>query len=323
MNKKEELINKIENIEDPNLNIMVFTNLLGEEFKYSRFPEKLDDLYEIGSASKMFTSLSIFILMERGALNIEDPISNYLTEDHKNLLMVEDFDYSTVTIKSVLNHTSGIGEHLNSGDDENLLTQLMKENKEFVLEDMIKMAKENPLLKFKEPHTGFQYSNIGYILLGKVIEFVSKKSYKDFIRENIFKKLGMDNSLFISDNSNDPRILKGTFLRNPSNMIPSLAQAAGEIISNLEDMKKFLSSVWNEELVSRNTLDIILKSIEDSPVNFGYGFYKENNLIGHGGQTFGFLTKSFYNPDNKEFLLIAINEAESKEEMNEITKLIV
>jgi len=318
MDKKKLLINKINEF-DKNLNGMIFTNITGEDLKFGNNNNNLDSLYQIGSSSKMFTSLSIFLLQERGLLSINNPIGDYLKEDHKKLLFIDDFDYSTVTIKSILNHTSGLGEHLNSGDDEKLLEEVAKKNKVFSLTDIIHMCKVNKVQPFHAPNTVIQYSNLGYILLGKIVEFISNVSYKDFIRENIFKPLNMNDSLFISDNSHDSRILNGGYNGKFAAMTPSLAQSAGEIVSSLEDMKKFLVGLWDGKIVSEKTLDIILESLENNTLKadrtFGYGFYKEKNFIGHAGQTFGFLTKAFYDIKKKQFIIISFNDALASKEM--------
>lgn len=324
---KQKLATEFDLFEANDTNIMLFTNLGGEEFKFGNHSENFDLLYEIGSSSKMFASLSIFLLQEKGLLNINDSIGDYLDKEYSNQLVVNGIDYSKVTIKSVLNHTSGLGDHLNSGDDEKVLSYVNAHKKPFSFEEIMYMGRENTTQKFTKPYSEQAYSNIGYILIGKIIEFISKISYKDFIRENIFKPLNMNDSLFISDNSSNKNILCGTYKGLPSKISPSLAQAAGEIISSLEDMKKFLVGVFSGKLVSQETLNIIFKSVINKSTNensrcFGYGFYIDNGFIGHAGQTFGFLSKAFYHIESKNFIIIVQNDAMVSEEFKKIIEIL-
>jgi len=327
MRLEEQLVNEFNLYKEKNTNIMLFTNLSEEDKKYGNHPEYFDALYEIGSSSKMFASTSIFLLQERGLLNIDDPISKYLSTEYSDLLTVNDVDYSMVSIKSVLNHSSGLGDHINSGDDEKVLAVVSSHKQPFSFEEIMDMGRKNTVQKFIKPYSEQAYSNIGYILIGKIIEFVTKTSYKEFIRENIFKPLNMNDSLFISDNSSNPKILNGTYKGLPSNFSPSLAQAAGEIISSLDDMKKFLVGVFSGNVISQESLAIIYKSVEvkESEKNarhFGYGFYKEDGFIGHAGQTFGFLTKAFYRAEDNKFIILSQNDAVASEEFIKIIEIL-
>ncbi|MGB6128182.1 MAG: serine hydrolase domain-containing protein [Psychrilyobacter sp.] len=307
------------------LNIMISTNIVGKDFKYSNNMENLDKLYEIGSSSKMFTALSIFLLDERKDLSIEDPISKYLHKEICEKLFINNFDYSNVKIKTLLNHTSGIGEHLNSGDDMALFKKFNNSKKNHPLKELINLSKENKILTYMPVNKQFQYSNIGYMLLGKIIENVTKENYKQFIIKNILEVLGMENTTFIGNNNSSRELIQGHFRGEKANMPSNIALSAGEMISNLEDMLIFLKGVFDCKIVSKETLDIILKSIEnsiDASMHYGFGFYNEKNLIGHGGQTLGFYTKAFYLKKDKKYFILSFNEAESGEISKEIIDII-
>lgn len=264
--------------------------------------------YEIGSATKMFTALSILFLDEQGKLSLKDPIAHFLPQEINSALFANEIDYSKVTIESVLNHTSGLGEHLNSGDDEALLASLKGSPDNFSLFDIIEMCKDNKVQPFQAPYTQFQYSNLGYILLGQIIGKVTNASYQTFIKEQILDPLKMTNTDFLTDLKYEAPT--GHFQQKAISMPATLALSAGEIVSTPHDMALFLNALFSD-FTSSNIQTLIVDSIENSinkDMHYGFGFYKENDMIGHSGGTFGFSSKSFINSSNKKYFIASIAE---------------
>ena len=268
--------------------------------------------YEIGSATKMFTALSILFLAEQEKLDLQDSIGKYLPEPVCHSLFINEIDYSKVTIKSILNHTSGLGEHLNSGDDEAILEVLKDRSDDISLFEIIEMCKNNSVQPFYAPNSQFQYSNLGYILLGKIIEYITNADYKFFIKSDILKPLKMDNTTFLSEiNQNGPA---GQFRQQSIKMPSSIALSAGEMVSTLNDMSTFLNAIFSD-FTGDKIQSLIINSVENSinkEMHYGLGFYKENNLIGHSGGTFGFSTKAFINTETLEYFIVSIAEGEMK-----------
>jgi len=132
-------------------------------------------IYNAFSVTKTFTALAILQLSEKGKIDINKPVIRYLP----------DFSYGTeITIKQLLNHTAGIPNpvpldwiHLNS------------EHKIFDRDTFFNTIYEiNSKTKF-EPNEKFAYSNLGYVILGQLIERVSGKTYEEYVTENIIRKL--------------------------------------------------------------------------------------------------------------------------------------
>jgi len=135
--------------------------------------------YLIASITKTFTAAAVLLLEEEGLLKLSDPIAKYL----------EDYPPETaakVTIHHLLSHTSGIPE---AAADPRSLGDLTKPR---TPEELIALFKDKPL-EF-EPGAGCRYSNSGYVVLGKIIECASGRSYYDYVREKIFLPLGMKDS---------------------------------------------------------------------------------------------------------------------------------
>jgi CubicO group peptidase (beta-lactamase class C family) len=137
-----------------------------------------DKVLAIGSISKSFTALAIMQLAEKGLLNVNDPISKYITGHKRG---------KDITIHQLLTHTSGLPRDglLVLGSEKVEL----KENLDYI--------NKQPMLY--EPGEKLAYSNAGYIMLAAIIEKVSGKTYNDYIRDNIFIPLGMNSSICGTD----------------------------------------------------------------------------------------------------------------------------
>lgn len=145
--------------------------------------------FKLYSMTKTFTAAAILLLAQRNEIALDDPVAKY----------IDKIPYGkSVTIKHLLSHTSGIPnpiplKWIHTNDE---LWTMEKEDSA-----LKKLMNENPELDFK-PGAKYQYSNIGYWLLGKIIERVSGKSYSKFIEENIFSPLKIRREELGFDNDN-------------------------------------------------------------------------------------------------------------------------
>ena len=142
-------------------------------------------IYPMASVTKPFTATAIMLLVERGALSLDQSVEEVLGGSvfHDPIT----FD-NTVTIRDLLRHTSGLGLYYNvlySGEisDE---------------EDTMELLESYGTLIF-EPGTRFSYANIGYALLGDIVEAVAQKPYADFVREDVLAAARIDDIYFRVD----------------------------------------------------------------------------------------------------------------------------
>ncbi len=185
MNETEKILMKeIEEHKSPSVQYLLFDqkNILKKyQFGYAdllnRKPVNDDTSYNAYSVTKTFTALAVLQLAAQNLVDINQPVINYLP----------DFVYSPqITIKQLLNHSSGLpnpiplnwihlaDEHLSFKRDA-FFSQVIAKNK-----------------KVKSlPNEKFAYSNLGYIILGNLIEKVSGKTYENYITDNILNKLGL------------------------------------------------------------------------------------------------------------------------------------
>lgn len=136
--------------------------------------------YQLASASKPFTATAIMMLYEKGLINIDSPVTKYVPELTLNKA---DPNFSTPTVRQVLNHTSGLGTYFDIGyADENYLF------------DNFENGWKRYGTIFLNPGTVSEYSNLGYGLLDHVIANVSGKTYNSFMASELFKPLQLDDT---------------------------------------------------------------------------------------------------------------------------------
>ncbi|MCF6312221.1 MAG: serine hydrolase [Verrucomicrobiales bacterium] len=279
-----------------------------------------EHLFEIGSASKVFTGIAILQLIEQGKIALDTPIKKfYPTGAITQLANIKGENYwDQVTIGMLLNHTSGFIDYLNVyEDDEKAMQILAGQGKSYSFEQLIRLAIDHGDANFK-PGNSFKYCNTGYIILGDIISKVSKTDWHDYIQNHILDAVGMPRTYFGSRIPQDilDSMPQGYFNGKASSMPPSLAGSAGEIISNLNDLEKFMLAWSTGKLYSKT--ETLANQLKDdmhlmSPLadNFFYGnaIMKIGDFYGHGGQTFGFQSFIAANQVTQQIFVVGTNDA--------------
>ncbi|MCF4102514.1 serine hydrolase [Gillisia sp. M10.2A] len=217
----------------------------------------------ITSVSKAFTAAAILILEDRKKLSLDDELTKYYP----------DLPYNGVTLRSLLNMTSGLPRFQPTIVKYGDTSQVYTTNKTIEL-----IAEYKP--EGIEPGTQFGYNGDNYILLAGIVEKVSGVSYPQFLKEKIFTPLEMDHSYIFQKDIT-------------SKDLPALG--AGYIFSTAEDLYKFDQGLYRDKLLSP---DLIKESYKytrlknDSLSNYGYGWriydndsIKEVYVVGDGTDT--------------------------------------
>lgn len=259
--------------------------------------------YEIGSVTKQFTAEGIMMLVEDGKVNLEDSVVKYLLD-------VPEI-WKSVTVRQLLNQVSGIKNYT-------AVNKIVLE-KEYTAKEILDMVRDLPL-EF-EPGTKWQYSNTNYYLLGLIIEKASGKSYADFMKERIFKPLGM-NSTFV--NTSGLKIEKkaagyspnkdGWHLQAPAN--PTQPFAAGAIVSTAADMAKWEIALETGKLLNKNSYEQMWTSgklADGKLTNYGFGWQVskigEVDFFGHNGGIAGFSSQILRFPKENLSVAVLVNGA--------------
>lgn len=248
-----------------------------------------DTKFRVGSLTKGFTAVAILQLEEKGLLRIDDKLQKYMPDYPRG---------DEITIKHLLTHTSGIPNHTEFED-------FNKERRvyEYSILETIETFK-NKDLEFN-PGEKFDYSNSNYILLGLVIEQVSKLSYSEYIKQNIFKPLKMNNSGFenpkkIIKNFAQGYCFKNNEIEKAKYRDMSNAHASGALYSTTEDLYIWDRALYSEELISNESKE---KMFTEFKANYGFGWGIVNlfnhKMIGHSGDIDGYVSSisRFVNDD--------------------------
>lgn len=239
-------------------------------------------VFEIGSVSKQMTGAAMMLLVEDGRVNLDEKISAYLPNTPEA--------WKNVTVRHLLTHTSGIKSYTAIGKGFELSRRLTRE--EFIRE----LAPH--ALEF-EPGARYSYSNSGYSLLGLIIESVSGMKYFDFMRERLFKPLGMNNTsdrdpkYVIKNRATGYELENGVHIGRDYDLTD--LSAAGAIVSTIDDLIKW-DAAWRSDLLlkpsskSEAWKPFTLNNGTTSYYGFGWNVadFRGAKLVSHSGSTAGF-----------------------------------
>ncbi len=242
-------------------------------------------VFRIGSVTKCFTAIAILQLHEKGQLDIDNPIAEYLP----------DFPHGDqVWVRHLLSHTAGVPD--------------------FVSYEEAKTRQ----LDFA-PGERINYSNTGYQMLGKIIEAASGQSYGEYLQTNIFRPLGMTRSGY---GGSAKLAGRATGYLLSANRVYEAAPpgdatgafAAGGIYSTVEDMVRWEQGIADNKLLKRKTLD---QAFEPGGLNQGrrtaYGFgwmvreWRGLREVGHGGDITGFNSYFVRYPGQRITIVVLCN----------------
>ncbi len=260
-------------------------------------------LYQLASVTKQFTATAIMLLVEDRKLRLDDTITSLLPDLPTA--------WSGVTVRHLLNHTSGIKSYTN------VATFRQTFRKDYTHKEILELVVKEPL-EFA-PGEKWNYNNTGYFLLGMLIEKVSGKSYNAFLTERIFQPLGMTqtrvNELkIILPNRAQGYIWSGNTLQNGEYLSPTQPFAAGALVSTINDMVKWDAALSGESLLKKPVLEQMwtpshLNSGEAVTYGFGWGVTTTNGhrLISHNGGIPGFGTDISRFVDDKLTVIVLTN----------------
>ncbi|RQO40539.1 serine hydrolase [Chryseobacterium sp. KBW03] len=295
----------------------IFEKSYGMADEEAKRPLNLQSTFELASVSKQFTAMGIVLLQKAGKLNYDDKISKYLPE----LAF-----YDKITVRNLLNHTSGLPDYME------LFEKNWDKSKIAVNDDIIKeFAKSKPALEF-EPNQQFEYSNTGYAFLASIIERVSKKSFGEFMNQNIFKPLDMKHTLvyrsryqpqtisnyalgYEADNTGKIVLLDSHGKQNYSYYLDGIV-GDGMVNSTLEDLLKWDRALYTDKLVNENDKKLIFNDVTTTngkASNYGFGWFvkkttKYGKIANHSGGWAGYTTFIERHLDHdKTFILLQNN----------------
>ncbi len=284
--------------------IVVFAKGYGFADLENRVKASPKTVYRIGSVTKQFTAAMILQLVQEGKLTLDEPARQKITDLPEA--------WSGVTVRHLLNHTSGIKSYTSL---LNLFIDLAL--KPTTPRAIVKTVETYPL-EFA-PGTKWNYNNTGYEILGLLIEKLDGRPFADSLRERITKPLGMNQTYFVSERDLVPNRAKGyssgkNGFRHAPYLDMSWPYAAGSMESTVLDLAKWDAALYGDKILSAASKEASWTEtkLADGKVQgygFGWGLDKVNSVqtISHGGGIHGFLSMISRTPSASFTTIVLMN----------------
>lgn len=237
-------------------------------------------LFRIASITKQFTAAAIMILQERGKLSVKDKLSKYFP----------DYKYGDkITIDNVLRMNSGIPDYMNFYNNvakifpskSEAFTNSSKKNREIIKKSFM----TDPILF--TPGATFKYSNSGYLLLGEIVEKASGTTYENFLKKEIFDKLGMNYTGFIEDLDDSAENVAQPYNYSKGQLdvfkIKGAAFACGNMYSNAVDLAKWADGLRDNKVMSEKSFNELTKDKNHYGYACGLFVLDKGKVIFHTG----------------------------------------
>ena len=253
--------------------------------------------FRLASVTKQFTAMGILILVERGELSLETGLGSIFSD-------LPSFAQS-ISIRNLLRHNAGLLDY------ESLIPSSFEGQVHD--SDVLNLMRQTDSTYF-EPGTAYRYSNSGYAVLAMIIEEVSGMSYPDFMRQNIFQPLKMDNTVAFIDGVTSVQnraygyTVEATSVTFDDQSQTSAVLGDGGIYSSISDLYKWDQALYSEDLVSSEMLE---QAFTPGLASYGFGWridsFRSHRRLSHTGSTRGFRTVIQRYPDNKVSVVILTN----------------
>jgi D-alanyl-D-alanine carboxypeptidase len=281
------------------------------DIETARGMDRLDRV-RIASITKTFTVTVILQLVDEEYLELDQDIDTWFTE-------TEIPGSNKIAIRQLCNMTSGL---FNYSSDETFLKVYTEDpNKVWKPEELVKLAVAHD--PYFPPGTGWHYSNTNTIILGMIITKITGKEVGDEIKDRIIDRLNLENTYYPEGTTiegvhshgyvggeTEGELVDVTEKFNPSGM-----GASGALISNLADLKTWMSACANGDLLSpslqkeRTTLVEGDYDYEGKKIHYGLGIMSAYGYLGHPGDGIGNTNAAFHSPQNGTTIVVLLNKA--------------
>ncbi|WP_245685673.1 serine hydrolase domain-containing protein [Streptomyces yerevanensis] len=253
----------------------------------SQAPVRRDSRFRIGSMTKTFVATVMLQLVGEHRVVLDAPVERYLpgvVRGHGN-------DGRKITVRQLLQHTSGLPDILDHLRPQEVLKDPLAHHD---TRDLVNIALAHP--PTFEPGTGWRYSSTGYLLAGMIIEKVTGHTYGEEIHRRIITPLGLRETYVPGDASAIPgphprgyvRPGEDAPLRDITAINPTVAGAAGEVISSGSDVNRFLDALVRGRLLRPAQLREMTKTRPTgNPDGRAYGLGLESRPLPCGGLYWG------------------------------------
>ncbi len=261
--------------------------------------------FNLASVSKQFYTMMIMMLKDQGKLQYDDPVQKYLPI----------FPYATITIRQLMNQTSGLPEYFDiAAGDMNLLDTLTNQSM------LALLAAKKPALVF-QPGEQWQYCNTNYTTLASVLEKVSGTTAEFFFKQYIAGPLKMSNSYVyhLKMKAYPPSRVFGLRFEGGKSVLNDLIRfdgivGDGNVYSSVEDLYKWDQALYTEKLLKKSTFQEAitpgkLNNGVQTKYGFGWGIVEPGKTVAHTGGWVGFGTIIIRYIDKNQTLILLDNSS--------------
>jgi CubicO group peptidase (beta-lactamase class C family) len=343
----DSLFSETDNLNSPGYAIgiikdttILYTNDYGSANLDYNIPISNNTAFDIASVSKQFTSACIALLIIDGKLTLDSPVQNYVPELSKYK--------DTIRIKHLIYNTSGLTDYF----------KIPRKNKKswldlhyFDIDEAILTSLSQDTLAFK-PGEKWDYSNVNFMLLTKVIESISGESFSEFIQTRLFKPLKMDNTLVNDDITTiipnratpynpresiyfDAYKKEGINIKQEGKWIQhhriSPHYGGSGIISTIDNLLKWEKNFFDQKLGGEKFYEIMHRTpkFEHERDNQAFGLYfgtfLERKFVAWEGATSGISSQIIRFPDQKIAIIVLSNlgSGQASEKANQIANILI
>jgi CubicO group peptidase (beta-lactamase class C family) len=279
---------------------MVRTGAYGKADLELDVPANVDNIFEIGSMTKQFTAVLAMMMVEEGKLKLDDPISKYLDNAPKL--------WEGITIRNLLNHTSGLKEYVLIPG----LTLVEEFDRKTFLD------KVGVLTLDFEPGVTFAYSNTNFALLGIILEKVSGKTYTELLTERVLRPLEMTNTsildpdAILKNRAHGYMNFQGKLYRTRQSMLSNLSD--GALLSTVKDIAKWDAALTGGKLLKPESYQLMItpgKLNNGRTRSYGFGTFLAplggRPFVGHHGASPGYSAGYGHFPTAKLSVIVMTN----------------
>jgi len=269
-------------------------------------------IFEIGSITKTFTAIIVQNLIRQGKLKLSSPLNDFLPETSR----LSPVNKKEILVRHLLSHTSGLprmpANHLQTIKD------FRQPYKNYSMDHLMTFL--STFKPEKEPGSAYLYSNLGYALLGLIIEKVTGESYERALQRTVFKRLNMNRSFITGTEELKSGIVQGYMW---GQAVPpwhfGIVQAAGAIKSDIRDMLIYLDANMNAG--PENSFSDLYQSHqplfhdEATKMDVGRGWHivyfgeegNKDQMVWHNGGTGGFRSFMGFVKSSKTGIVVLSN----------------
>ena len=281
---------------------IVYTRGYGLRDVANALPADAHTRYEIGSITKQFTAAAILQLKEAGKIDLDATVATYLPSvAHAK----------EITIRQLLTHTSGLDDYVSVPNFETLAATPA------TFDQVMSRISESPL-DFR-PGARFGYSNTNYLILGRIVELVSRQSWEAYVQQHLFAPAGMTDSATMAQEPQLADMARGYVYAQgrtteSKRIDESWGSSAGGIVSTAGDLQKWGEALSSGRIISASDYQLLTtpaRLADGSPSDYGFGMkidrFEGQPRIWHDGNTNGFDGSDQFFPSQGVRIIVLTN----------------